>query len=80
MAKYFNSQPHEEADYLEWTHTALFSYFNSQPHEEADGIQNTASTCSYISTHSLTKRLTLENIIAWLNSCNFNSQPHEEAD
>ena len=34
-------------------------HFNSQPHEEADGlVQWTPATDLYISTHSLTRRLT----------------------
>ena len=40
--KYFNSQPHEEAD---WAVNACFlidSYFNSQPHEEADVPQTSS--------------------------------------
>ena len=82
MWKYFNSQPHEEADDSYFLFLRLYFYFNSQPHEEADPFsifsihytvvfQLTASRrgwrhCSYvpklwiaISTHSLTKRLTM---------------------
>ena len=33
-----------------------------------------------ISTHSLTKRLTLFRLYSDLEAINFNSQPHEEAD
>ena len=33
-----------------------------------------------ISTHSLTKRLTLATMGEWKNFTHFNSQPHEEAD
>ena len=37
---YFNSQPHEEADYRVRKFRQFLSYFNSQPHEEADdGIE-----------------------------------------
>ena len=32
----FNSQPHEEADYVELFAFTVHQYFNSQPHEEAD--------------------------------------------
>ena len=77
-------------------------YFNSQPHEEADLsayntlIQGCISTHSLtkrltilprfgwwnqaISTHSLTKRLTKAFCEAYPEKLNFNSQPHEEAD
>ena len=34
-------------------------YFNSQPHEEADESEETDMKAIDISTHSLTKRLTL---------------------
>ena len=55
-------------------------HFNSQPHKEADQIAPYARRQYYISTHSLTRRLTefqekYENAFA-----NFNSQPHKEAD
>ena len=35
-SEYFNSQPHEEADLMEWEMLLGLFYFNSQPHEEAD--------------------------------------------
>ena len=55
---YFNSQPHKEADgENEWE--KFFSrHFNSQPHKEADSSKNSWPVGSYISTHSLTRRLT----------------------
>ena len=56
---YFNSQPHEEADWL--LPTMFFSdfHFNSQPHEEADlALYDKGGWTAEISTHSLTKRLT----------------------
>ena len=34
----------------------------------------------YISTHSLTRRLTLLLLLVMLDDLHFNSQPHEEAD
>ena len=37
MQSYFNSQPHEEADFQKFNQFLCFLYFNSQPHEEADG-------------------------------------------
>ena len=56
---YFNSQPHEEADYTSVVWTMKRNYFNSQPHEEADPLcVNSPSWQRNISTHSLTKRLT----------------------
>ena len=78
---YFNSQPHEEADDAD----ELIKYikiwdFNSQPHEEADMTGAVGYTQAIISTHSLTKRLTM----IWKHHRDrleyFNSQPHEEAD
>ena len=39
------------------------SYFNSQPHEEADGEEYFLDVARIISTHSLTKRLTIILII-----------------
>ena len=100
---YFNSQPHEEADftgegeqyqYFKFQLTASrrgwpkrnlaslhFLHFNSQPHEEADSAYNIFSFHSwYISTHSLTKRLTTWRRNRYLTFWHFNSQPHEEAD
>ena len=56
---YFNSQPHEEADYRNPQSSHLLEYFNSQPHEEADYERGKNYGRIYISTHSLTKRLTL---------------------
>ena len=58
--KYFNSQPHKEADGISSSLLYPSQYFNSQPHKEADG--NRAHMPMYhaeISTHSLTRRLTL---------------------
>ncbi len=55
-------------------------HFNSQPHKEADVVSLTATTDTSISTHSLTRRLTL---LGYRCSCEdgyFNSQPHKEAD
>ena len=34
----FNSQPHEEADWLYAENLHSLWYFNSQPHEEADAF------------------------------------------
>ena len=43
------------------------SYFNSQPHEEADLRDPVFKNSLYISTHSLTKRLTNKSVIGALN-------------
>ena len=57
------------------------TYFNSQPHEEADKALNAGSaSVTAISTHSLTKRLTIFHLVSTLSVRHFNSQPHEEAD
>ena len=77
---YFNSQPHEEADSPAKVECLPVSYFNSQPHEEADRIAARSRFHIWISTHSLTKRLTLTMKYLWIFAGNFNSQPHEEAD
>ena len=55
---YFNSQPHEEADWWDLSQWRSLTYFNSQPHEEADSANYVWGAYLYISTHSLTKRLT----------------------
>ena len=57
---YFNSQPHEEADSKQPCVDSGRNNFNSQPHEEADGNRPCRFKCPRnISTHSLTKRLTV---------------------
>ena len=57
---HFNSQPHEEADFQYPVLPLIQDYFNSQPHEEADEVVTASSFYLYdISTHSLTKRLTI---------------------
>ena len=56
---YFNSQPHEEADIAIIIAALLDLYFNSQPHEEADIIVHDFCKVIHISTHSLTRRLTI---------------------
>ena len=56
---HFNSQPHEEADCAYLNHMDHPLHFNSQPHEEADRTSDSWANQVRISTHSLTKRLTL---------------------
>ena len=80
-AIYFNSQPHEEADGRKCCASTMNTHFNSQPHEEADNSQScTPFSCGSISTHSLTRRLTVHYLNLILVVSHFNSQPHEEAD
>ena len=55
----FNSQPHKEADCDSLNLGLSCKYFNSQPHKEADADANFARACINISTHSLTRRLTV---------------------
>ena len=57
---YFNSQPHEEADRWKSYQFGSLLYFNSQPHEEADRQLLCERSANVISTHSLTRRLTLQ--------------------
>ena len=57
---HFNSQPHEEADNQPTQHYSVYHHFNSQPHEEADNKTLIGSPIFFISTHSLTRRLTEE--------------------
>ena len=77
---YFNSQPHEEADWSAHSGIPPIHYFNSQPHEEADDRMEDWTDTDDISTHSLTKRLTSFGDFVKVACINFNSQPHEEAD
>ena len=55
-------------------------YFNSQPHKEADYVAGNFSFRDYISTHSLTRRLTTVHSVRDIVPEYFNSQPHKEAD
>ena len=56
---YFNSQPHKEADKMIRVAEMEVSYFNSQPHKEADALVGDQHQWEeFISTHSLTRRLT----------------------
>ena len=80
MAKFFNSQPHEEADLAFNTLYLIHHFFNSQPHEEADHLFRPDSNNCIFSTHSLTKRLTRFPVASHHQAHFFNSQPHEEAD
>ena len=80
-SRYFNSQPHEEADdNLITLITAGFTFQLTASRRGWRYYSGTVIHADGISTHSLTKRLTvlsMENVFY----CNhFNSQPHEEAD
>ena len=56
------------------------TYFNSQPHKEADTTREEFKLSVGISTHSLTRRLTIRPLTRMEYRLNFNSQPHKEAD
>ena len=55
-------------------------YFNSHPHEEDDGSLQRQRRGHSISTHILTKRMTLYGMAVWRIISHFNSHPHEEDD
>ena len=57
-----------------------FRYFNSHPHEEDDCRYIELDTSLIISTHILTRRMTLHGITVCLLRNHFNSHPHEEDD
>ena len=76
----FNSQPHKEADVTKSKFYPAIAYFNSQPHKEADTTERTEKPSRIISTHSLTRRLTIRIHQISIILLHFNSQPHKEAD
>ena len=81
QSEYFNSQPHKEADAVTTAALQNWRYFNSQPHKEADGLTiENRITFKDISTHSLTRRLTIRKGLRRKRIRDFNSQPHKEAD
>ena len=66
ISVYFNSQPHKEADHWLYEYiTSHILYFNSQPHKEADNLPVHLQFFISISTHSLTRRLTLWLDYVW---------------
>ena len=78
---YFNSQPHKEADSCKLQMLGWQLYFNSQPHKEADDVMIVDyDNQEIISTHSLTRRLTIRPPFLCSVWKHFNSQPHKEAD
>ena len=56
---HFNSHPHEEDDPAKSCKFLTNGYFNSHPHEEDDGLTLFIKSFNDISTHILTKRMTL---------------------
>ena len=62
ISKHFNSQPHKEADVHFPAVRPPVCHFNSQPHKEADGPKNPTLFFYVISTHSLTRRLTITGL------------------
>ena len=65
---------------LHWSRAHLLPYFNSHPHEEDDTSLYAFICSSVISTHILTKRMTIFFKILTNSYKNFNSHPHEEDD
>ena len=59
----FNSQPHKEADLAILVQKFSCKYFNSQPHKEADNKREKQKKLVRISTHSLTRRLTISPML-----------------
>ena len=76
----FNSHPHEEDDSSMDGKQGVNRDFNSHPHEEDDRIQGRKGSCESISTHILTKRMTMAEKEEKKRARNFNSHPHEEDD
>ena len=56
------------------------SYFNSHPHKEDDRTLQRNQQCIIISTHILTRRMTISTVKMQLNRQYFNSHPHKEDD
>ena len=78
---YFNSHPHKEDDRnIQWW-DLVKQYFNSHPHKEDDVIRFPACKCHiFISTHILTRRMTIKHPFPSLIMTHFNSHPHKEDD
>ena len=66
----FNSHPHEEDDVLVFYKPAILVYFNSHPHEEDDESYRENPVFRVISTHILTKRMTIFKDTGF-DSCTF---------
>ena len=79
--RYFNSQPHEEADNpCQHRKNNIFVFQLTASRRGWLSFYTFADIVNGISTHSLTKRLTAGVTGHWDETSNFNSQPHEEAD
>ena len=80
-SRYFNSQPHEEADARKARFFTGCDHFNSQPHEEADSEKEVELREQKIFQLTASRRgwrtMYIQNAT---KHCYFNSQPHEEAD
>ena len=77
---YFNSHPHEEDDITGTCNILWIGYFNSHPHEEDDLLGMILILIKEISTHILTKRMTVYQMHHADHQNHFNSHPHEEDD
>ena len=80
-SRYFNSQPHKEADVI-IVHCSDSGIFIST-HSLTRRLTKCTETSwffSNISTHSLTRRLTPTFLSGNRQRYHFNSQPHKEAD
>ena len=80
VSTYFNSHPHEEDDNNQFSNFCCLRNFNSHPHEEDDGAFLFAPSIYIISTHILTKRMTILSNRMYHQTRYFNSHPHEEDD
>ena len=76
----FNSHPHEEDDADNYILYAVWENFNSHPHEEDDAKNTCDIVNAIISTHILTKRMTVRLLDMRKSHIHFNSHPHEEDD
>ena len=59
QVKYFNSHPHEEDDGGQHSQRLQLQHFNSHPHEEDDYTDKFNGVGEFISTHILTRRMTI---------------------
>ena len=58
----FNSHPHEEDDVTINAESISITDFNSHPHEEDDNMKIQIETRVNISTHILTRRMTVRRV------------------
>ena len=66
--RYFNSHPHEEDDSSSSATAKSFGNFNSHPHEEDDVGTFQINAMLDISTHILTKRMTVNEGVSSLKN------------